>query len=95
MYKLTPNLILEGIKEEAAVQIKKSCGSSEEVDLMIDAIQNIQKTWDEIFSKLPADLRNKSIWREGIIDEPKHDFVFLILKSYTMETFLYSTLNEA
>ena len=50
--------------------------------------------WGDIFSKLPKDFDKNEPLTEKILNDPDHAVVNLIIYIYTMETFIYTELND-
>ena len=79
---------------EARQQLREASGCPEGSQVLQEAMDNICATWQTI-ADLITDLdKDKPLTRKILLD-PTHPMTQLMLTLYTLECYLYKTLNHA
>ena len=93
--KYLPNLIMihDGVVDEAKHHHLEMSGLSKGSIEMLKAIENICKTWNTILEVPNVPNREEKLTYE-ILGDPNHPVVQLILYLYTLDCFLYPSLNK-
>lgn len=89
------NETFAGIIMEAKNQLKEDSGCPEGSQLLQEAMDNICATWQSI-SDLITDLdKDAPLDTFKILYKPSHPVTQLMLRLYTLECYLYKTLNHS
>ena len=86
------NEIFLGLMKEATLQVTKDSGCPEGSQMLQEAIDNICATWKQMLD-LVTDLDKDKPLDDDILDNPKHPVTQLMLTIYSLETFVYKSLN--
>jgi hypothetical protein len=86
--------VFEGIKMEARQQLKETSGIPEGSNMLEEAMDNICETWQTI-SDLVTDFDKDAPLTGKIFRNPDQPITQLMLTIYSLECFLYKSLNAA
>jgi hypothetical protein len=79
---------------EARQQLKETSGCPEGSQLLQEAMNNICDTWQSI-ADLITDLDKDAPLAQKILQDASHPVPQLLLTLYSLECYLYKTLNNA
>lgn len=84
---------MKGIKEEQKRQLVLTSGLEEDSEKLNEALDNIQKVWENVFAEIPLEERDQPLTVE-ILCNPEHPIVLMLLYLYTLDNFLFIELNK-
>ena len=86
---------MEGLIAEAMLQLQEETGEPEITNSLREAQKNISDTWTDLFStdEYPID-RNQPLTTK-ILRDPYHPVTGKLIYSYSIESYVYRTVNEA
>lgn len=76
------------------MQLKEAMGLPEVSKTLIEAQENICQTWEDMLNTADVPDRNEQLTYK-ILRDPKHSVTKLLLYIYTIECFIYRTMNNA
>jgi len=81
-----------GDESEVVTKHQMECDKGEKVE---EAIKNLRALFKQMMDSLPEDIDRDAHLTEDILSDPKHTVPLMFLNMYSMETFLYKSLNDA